>query len=297
MITVRDVNKKFGKIIALKNLNFQVNKGTIHGLIGTESSGKSTILLILSTFMRPDSGVAAINDIPLDKGHQIRKIIGFVPAIVHLPSEYTARSLITFTASLYGIRDSNRINGILKEMGIDAIADQSIDRFSPAMIRNVALAMAFVHDPDVLLLDEPMVGLDPVSQKRLKDLLLSSKKTVLITGQDLDTVDGLCNSVTILRKGSVIIDGELSSLRQKIGKGAIEIKVMDVNHIQTLLFEFQKQGEKATAEGKSVYIRYNNESEIPGIIRTAANAADIMDAKPVKLSIDDVFAKYNAERK
>lgn len=182
-------------------------------------------------------------------------------------------------------------------MGLDTIADQSIDRFSSAMVRNVALAIAFVHDPDVLLLDEPMAGLDPVSQKRLKDLLLFSNKTVLITGQDLDTVDGLCNSVTILKNGSVMIDDELSSLRQKIGKAAIEIKVMDENQIQKLLFEFQKQGGKATSEGKSVYIKYNKESEIPDIIRTAANAVEIMDAKPVKLSIDDVFAKYNAKSK
>jgi ABC-2 type transport system ATP-binding protein len=297
MITVRDINKKFGKIIALKNLNLQVNKGTIHGLIGTESSGKSTILSILSTLVRPDSGVVVINDIPLDKGHQIRKIIGFVPATVHLPPEYTARGLISFAASLHGMHDTNRINRILKDMGLDTIADQSIDRFSPAMVKNVALAIAFVHDPDVLLLDEPMAGLDPVSQKRLKYLLLSSNKTVLITGQDLDTVDGLCNSVTILKNGSVMIDDELSSLRQKIGKAAIEIKVMDENQIQKLLFEFQKQGGKATSEGKSVYIKYNKESEIPDIIRTAANSAEIMDAKPVKLSTDDVFAKYNAKSK
>ena len=297
MITVQNVNKKFGKIISLKNLNFQVKKGTIHGLIGPEASGKSTVLFILSTLMRPDSGVVTINDIPLGKGTQIRKIIGFVPATVHLPSEYTARGLITFAASLHGKRDTKRINGILKELGIDTIADQRIDRFSPAMVKNVAFAMAFVHDPDVLLLDEPMAGLDPVSQKRLKDFLLSSKKTVLITGQDLDTVDGLCSSVTIIQKGSVIIDGELSSLRQKMGKGAIEIKVLDVNQIQKLLFELQKQGGKATAEGESVYVRYSNESEIPGIIRTASNAADIMDAKPIKLSIDDVFAKYITESK
>ena len=297
MITVQNVSKKFGKIIALRNLNFQVKKGIIHGLIGPGTSGKSTVLFILSTLMRPDSGVVIINDIPLGKGSQIRKIIGFVPATVHLPSEYTARGLIGFAASLYGIRDNKRINGILKEMGIDTIADQSIDRFSPAMVKNVAFAMAFVHDPDVLLLDEPMAGLDPVSQKRLKDFLISSNKTVLITGQDLDTVDGLCSSVTIMQKGSVIIHDELSSLRQKMGKGAIEIKVLDVNHIQKLLFELQKHGGKATAEGESVYVRYSNESEIPGIIRTASNVADIMDAKPVKLSIDDVFAKYITESK
>ena len=297
MITVQNVNKKFGKIISLKNLNFQVKKGTIHGLIGPEASGKSTVLFILSTLMRPDSGVVTINDIPLGKGPQIRKLIGFVPATVHLPSEYTARGLITFAASLHGKRDTKRINGILKELGIDTIADQRIDRFSPAMVKNVAFAMAFVHDPDVLLLDEPMAGLDPVSQKRLKDFLLSSNKTVLINGQDLDTVDGLCSSVTIMQKGSVIIDGELSSLRQKMGKGAIEIKVLDVNQIQKLLFELQKQGGKATAEGESVYVRYSNESEIPGIIRTASNAADIMDATPIKLSIDDVFAKYITESK
>src|SRR3990170_5262533 len=128
MITVQNVNKKFGKITALTNLNFQVNKGTIHGIIGPEASGKSTILNIISTLMKPDSGVVTVNNIPLNKGSKIRKIIGYVPKIPHLPSEYTARSLVTFAASLHGIHDKNRINGILKEMGIDTVADQSIDR-------------------------------------------------------------------------------------------------------------------------------------------------------------------------
>ncbi len=295
MITVRNLNKKFGKTAALKNLSFQVKKGTIHGIIGPETSGKSTVLNILSTLTRPDSGEVRINDIPLERGSKIRKIIGFVPTTPHLPSEYTARSMIVFAASLHGIHDKNIINSILKQTGLDAIADQALDRFSPAMVKNVGFAMALVHNPQILLLDEPMAGLDPVSQKRLKELILGSNRTVLITGQDLETVDGLCSSVTVLQNGAVLVDGELSSLRQNIGKGAIEIKLYDISQMQKLLFEFQKQGVKATSSGESVYVQFNSESEVPNIIRIAANAADITDAKPVKLSIEDVFTKYNVE--
>ncbi|MCZ7362269.1 MAG: hypothetical protein O8C58_02855, partial [Candidatus Methanoperedens sp.] len=140
-------------------------------------------------------------------------------------------------------------------------------------------------------------GLDPVSQKRLKEFLISSNKTVLMTGRDMETVDGLCSSMTVLQNGCVLVDGDINSLRRSVGKGAIEIKLIDVNQTQKLLFELQKQGEKATASGESVYVQFNADSEIPNIIRIAANAAEIKDAKPVKLSIDDVFSKYKAECK
>ena len=297
MITVQNLNKKFGKITALNNLNLQVKKGTIHGIVGPEASGKSTLMNVLSTLMRPDSGKVTINNIPLGKGSQIRKIIGFVPRNPSLPLEYTARGLIAYAASLHGIRDNNSIISVLKQTGLDTVADQGIDRFSPSMIKNVAFAMALVHNPEVLLLDEPMTGLDPVSQKRLKEFLISSNKTVLMTGRDMETVDGLCSSMTVLQNGCVLVDGDINSLRRSVGKGAIEIKLIDVNQTQKLLFELQKQGEKATASGESVYVQFNADSEIPNIIRIAANAAEIKDAKPVKLSIDDVFSKYKAECK
>ncbi|MCZ7372186.1 MAG: ABC transporter ATP-binding protein [Candidatus Methanoperedens sp.] len=297
MITVQNLNKKFGKITALNNLNLQVKKGTIHGIVGPEASGKSTLMNVLSTLMRPDSGKVTINNIPLGKGSQIRKIIGFVPRNPSLPSEYTARGLVAYAASLHGIRDNNSIIRVLKQTGLDTVADQGIDRFSPSMIKNVAFAMALVHNPEVLLLDEPMTGLDPVSQKRLKEFLISSNKTVLMTGRDMETVDGLCSSMTVLQNGCVLVDGDINSLRRSVGKGAIEIKLIDVNQTQKLLFELQKQGEKATASGESVYVQFNADSEIPNIIRIAANAAEIKDAKPVKLSIDDVFSKYKAECK
>ncbi|GFO98041.1 Fe(3+)-transporting ATPase (3+)-transporting ATPase [groundwater metagenome] len=297
MIVARKLNKKYGKTIAIKDLDLHVKKGAIHGLIGPEACGKTTVLRLLSTLVRPDSGEATINNIPLGKGLHIRKIIGCVPKTPHLPNDYTARELVGFAASLHGIHDRNIIESIIKQTGLEAVADQRLDRFSQAMEKNVAFAMACVHNPLVLLLDEPMAGLDPVSQKRIKEFLLASSKTVLLTGQDLDTVDGLCNSVTVLRSGSVIVDGEMASLRQQIGKGAIEIKLYDAGQTQKLLFELEKNGVKVTVSGESIYVHYKNDSEIPDIIRIAASAADIMDARPVKISIDDIFAKYHPVEK
>jgi ABC-2 type transport system ATP-binding protein len=297
MIVARKLNKKYGKTRAIKDLDLYVKKGVIHGLIGPETCGKTTMLGILSTLVRPDSGEATINDIPLEKGLHIRKIIGYVPKTPHLPNDYTARELVEFAASLHGIHDRNIIKSILKQIGLESVADQTLDRFSQAMEKNVAFAMACVHDPLVLLLDEPMAGLDPVSQKRIWEFLLASSKTVLLTGHDLDTVDGLCKSVTVMRSGSCIVDGEMASIRQQIGKGAIEIKLYNVGQTQKLLFELEKSGAKVTVSGESIYVHYKNDSEIPGIIKIAAGAADIIDARPVKMSIDDIFAKYHPAEK
>ncbi|MDO8727776.1 MAG: ABC transporter ATP-binding protein [Candidatus Methanoperedens sp.] len=293
MIVARKLNKKYGKIRAIIDLDINVKKGTIHGLIGPEACGKTTMLRILSTLVRPDSGEVTINDVPLSKGIQIRKMIGFVPKTPHLPNDRTARELVTFAASLHGIHDAPIIESIMKQTGLEAVADQKLNRFSQVMEKNVAFAMAFVHDPSILLLDEPLAGLDPVSQKRIKEFLLASNKTVLLTGQDLDIADGLCNSVTVMKNGSNVVDGEMAIIRQQLGKGAIEIKLLDTGQTQKLLFELEKKGAKVTVSGESIYVHYENDHEIPGIIRAAANAADIKDARPVKLSIDDIFAKLH----
>lgn len=293
MIIARKLNKKFGKTRAIKDLDLNVKKGTIHGLIGPEASGKTSVLRILSTLIRPDSGEVMINNIPLGRGSHIRRITGYVPKTPQLPHDNNARELVSFAASLNGIYDRNIIDSIFKQTGLEAVADQTLDRFSPAMEKNVAFAIALVHNPMVLLLDEPMAGLDPVSQKRIREFLLASNKTVLLTGQDIDAIDGLCSSVTVLRSGSAVVDSEMSSLRQQIGKGTIEIKLIDVGQTQKLLFELEKNGAKVAVSGESVYVNYKSDTEIPGIIRIAANVADIMDARPVKISIDDIFSKYH----
>jgi ABC-type multidrug transport system ATPase subunit len=273
MIFARKLNKKYGKTRALIDLDIHVKKGTIHGLIGPEACGKTSVLRILSNLVRPDSGEVTMNGVPLSKGIQIRKMIGFAPKTPHLPNDRTARELVRFAASLHGIHDTSIIESIMKKTGLEAVADQKLNRFSQVMEKNVAFAMAFVHDPLILLLDEPLAG------------------------HDLEDVDGLCNSVTVMRSGSAIMDGEMAYIRQQIGKGAIEIKLFDTAQIQKLLFELEKKGAKVTVSGESIYVHYENDLEISGIIRSAANAADIKDARPVKISIDDIFAKFHPAEK
>lgn len=295
MIAIKNLNKRFGKIHALRNLNLDVKKGTVHGLIGPEASGKSTVLRILATLMKPDSGEVIINDVPIKKGWEIRKLIGYVPKTPHFPPDSTARELVTLTASLHGIRDESIVYHIIKQRGLESVADQTISRYSVSMKKNVAIAMALVHNPLVLLLDEPMTGLDPVSLKSLKKLLSSTNKTILITDKDFNNLEGICDSVTVLRNGSTVINDELTSIRKKIGKIALELKLYDVKQIQKLIFELEKESVNVTASGESVFIKFNSESEIPHIIRVAANAADIKEAKSMKITIDEIFGTFHEE--
>ncbi|MCX9014630.1 MAG: ABC transporter ATP-binding protein [Candidatus Methanoperedens sp.] len=295
MIVIKNLDKRFGKIHALRNLNLKVKKGTVHGLIGPEASGKSTVLRILATLMRPDSGAVTINGVPLKKGWEIRKLIGYVPKTPHFPPDSTARELVTLAASLHGIRDKSIIYHIIRQRGLESVADQSINRYSESMKKNVAIAMALVHNPPVLLIDDLTTGLDPVSLGSLKKLLSSTNKTVLITEKDFNNIEGICDSVTVLRNGSTIVNDELASIRQKVGKIALELKLYDVRQIQKLIFELEKESVKVTASGDSVFINFNSEAEIPNIIRVAANAADIKEAKSMKITIDEVFGTFNQE--
>lgn len=297
MIVVKNLNKRFGRIHAIKNLNLHVKKRTIHGLIGPEASGKSTVLRVLATLMRPDSGEVTINNVPLNRGLDIRNMIGYVPKIPHFHEDATARELVTFAAALHGIRDKSIVHHVLRQRGLDAVADQTINRYSDAMKKNVAIAMALVHNPPVLLLDEPMTGLDPISQRMLNKFLLTTSKTILITEKDLNTVEGLCDSVTVLRSGSIVVDGEMATLRQKIGKISLELKLYDASQTQKLLFELEKEGAKTTVSGDSVFINFDSEKEIPRIIRIAANIADIREATSTKISIDDIFGRFLTEEK
>ncbi|MDF1532732.1 MAG: ABC transporter ATP-binding protein [Methanosarcinales archaeon] len=298
MITVDGLFKKYGKTLALNDASLHVSEGTIHGLIGPNGAGKSTTLKILSTLVRPTKGEVSIGGVPLKKGRAIRQQIGVVPETPRLHEYLTAQEEIMSYARLSGLsraRATDRVNTVIKQLDLAMVQNQKISRFSTGMKKRVALALAMVADPPVLLLDEPMSGLDPVVRRQFKDTILGLEdKTVLVSDHDLYTVDELCTSVTILQQGRTLIEDNIDSLRQKVGKVSVEIKPRDPAQISYLAAELQQMGRVTSVdmETDSVVVSVNDpEKDIPEVIRMAAIFTEIVEARPSRISLEEIFIK------
>ena len=298
MITADGLLKKYGSTTALDNASLHVKEGTIHGLIGPNGAGKSTTIKILSTLIRPDRGEVSIGDIPLKNGRAIRHQIGVVPETPRLHEYLTAREEITAYARISGMgktQTAQRVSSVLEELDIRAVANQKISRYSTGMKKRVALALAMVTDPPVLLLDEPMSGLDPVVRRQFKDTILGLEgKTVLVSDHDLYTVEELCTSVTILQQGRTLIEDNIDSLRAKVGKVSVEIKPQDPAQISNLAAELQQMSRVTSAEVEKdrVVASVNDpEKDIPEVIRMAAIFTEITEARPSKISLEEIFIK------
>ena len=298
MITADGLLKKYGSTTALDNASLHVKEGTIHGLIGPNGAGKSTTIKILSTLIRPDRGEVSIGDIPLKNGRAIRHQIGVVPETPRLHEYLTAHEEITAYARISGMgktQIAQRVSSVLEELDMRAVANQEISRFSTGMKKRVALALAMVTDPPVLLLDEPMSGLDPVVRRQFKDIILGLEdRTILVSDHDLFTVEELCSTVTILKEGRTLIENDIESLRKDVGKVSVELKPSDPDKIDDLASELRQMSRVSSVEVTREWIIASvtdPDTDIPEVIRQASVYTDITEARPSKISLEEIFIK------
>ncbi len=298
MITADGLLKKYGSTTALDNASLHVKEGTIHGLIGPNGAGKSTTIKILSTLIRPDRGEVNIGDIPLKNGRAIRHQIGVVPETPRLHEYLTAREEITAYARISGMgktQTAQRVSSVLEELDIKAVANQEISRFSTGMKKRVALALAMITDPPVLLLDEPMSGLDPVMRRQFKDIILGLEdRTILVSDHDLFTVEELCSTVTILKEGRTLIENDIESLRNEVGKVSVELKPSDPGKIDDLADELRQMSRVSSVEATREWVIASvadPDTDIPEVIRQASVYTDITEARPSKISLEEIFIK------
>lgn len=223
MITIKNITKTFGKKIAVDDLSFCAEPGVITGLIGGNGSGKSTTMRMIATLLKQDSGTIIINGIdtiknPIDARKQIGILLG---GDVSLYDRLTARENILYFADLQGMDDQAAQNS-LKELsdllGMDEFLDRRVAGFSRGMRQKVAFARSIIHDPDVLLLDEPSTGLDINSIKDVQDFILfckQRKKTIILSTHNAHEMETLCDNIVFIDEGKVIAEGKKEELLKK----------------------------------------------------------------------------------
>ena len=204
---------------SLKNVSFQVQKGEIFGLLGTNGAGKSTAISVLCGLLKPTSGFVKVLDFELPEyANQLKSKIGVVPQDIALYPELTARENLRFFGGMYDLSSNElklKIDYYLEKLGLSQFANRSVGKFSGGMKRRVNLIAGILHDPQLLFLDEPTVGIDIQSKIAIRNLLIELKtnnKTIVYTSHDLDEAQSLCDSVLLLDVGEVILSGNTSHI-------------------------------------------------------------------------------------
>ncbi len=218
MLKVENISKRYGDFLALKDASFELKKGEILGLIGENGAGKSTIIKILSGLIEPTSGRVEYFGMDFFSNREvIKKRIGYLPEVDSLYENMNAIEYLTFFASLYDIPEREAKKRIVRLINMLKFpADKPLSEFSKGMKRKVSIARTLVHDPDVLIYDEPTGGLDPSTSLFIANFMKELKengKAVLFSAHNMYYVESVCDKVIILKRGEVLYYGDLEELR------------------------------------------------------------------------------------
>ena len=224
-ISVTNIIKTFGTQKALNNVSFSIKKGEIVGFLGPNGAGKSTMMKILTTYSRADDGEAAVNTFDVvDQKSEVQKCIGYLPEHNPLYLDMYVKEYLHFNASVYGV-PKDQIALVIDKTGLSPEAHKKIGQLSKGYRQRVGLAAALLHDPEVLILDEPTTGLDPNQLLEIRKLILDigKQKTILLSTHIMKEVEAVCDRVIIINKGELVADKKLTELRTS-GEQIIEVE-------------------------------------------------------------------------
>lgn len=221
MIEVNNLTKLFGELTAVNNISFKVNKGEFYGLLGPNGAGKSTTIQILSGLFSPDKGTFSINGKTPDQHQAFKKSIGVVPQELSLYDELTIDENLRFWGKLNGVTGvelKNRIAETLAFIQLEKRRTSRVKHLSGGMKRRVNIAAALIHNPEVIFMDEPTVGIDPQSRNMMYEMLeqlKEEKRTIVYTSHYMEEVERLSTRIGIIDEGKIITEGTLEEIREK----------------------------------------------------------------------------------
>src|SRR5437588_10250772 len=221
-VVARDLVRVFGQKIAVNHLNLTVERGEFFGFLGPNGAGKSTTIKMLTGLLRPTSGTAFVGGVHVWKDPiQARSLMGVLPEYLNLYERLTGREFLTFAGHMYGVPDVDirkRAEELLNVLTLSDDADKLVIDYSVGMRKKVALAAALIHRPQVLFLDEPFEGIDPVSSRVIRDILHDATRhgtTVFFSSHIMEVVERLCTRVGIINQGKLVAEGTLQELRAR----------------------------------------------------------------------------------
>jgi len=278
-------------ILALDGLDLDVRPGELFGLLGPNGAGKTTTVKILLGLTRPTSGEARLFGIPSAQPASRRRV-GYLPEGHRFPGYLTARETLAIFGRMSGLDRAalrTRVQPLLERVGLGAWKDVRVKKFSKGMTQRLGLAAALVHDPDVLLLDEPTDGVDPVGRREIRDLLreeASRGRAILVNSHLLSEIEQTCDRVAVLRSGRVVAQGTIAELTATTARYRMKVAPVD----EMLLEAVRATGAEVTRVNGHLELSARDLEQLNAVVdRVRARGVLLSELAPMRASLEDVF--------
>lgn len=297
MIEVHDLTKNYGAVTAVKGVTFAANPGQVTGFLGPNGAGKTTTMRILTGFLPPTAGKATVAGFDVfDQSMQVRQHVGYLPESVPLYRDMTTLGYLMYIAEIRGVKQRrDRAMDVLKRVALEHRANSHIRALSKGMRQRVGLAQALIHDPEVLILDEPTIGLDPIQVMELRDLVrdLGHDHTVLFSTHILSEAEQVCDKVVIIHQGNIVAQGAPLELRTHLERGG-RILVRVDTPIDEVLPVIQNIPEvnsaQAAVDGIIVTPDSADVDPRPAIARAVVEQGwNLMELRPAAVNLEEIF--------
>ncbi|MCG8406474.1 MAG: ABC transporter ATP-binding protein [Phycisphaerales bacterium] len=291
-VELLDAAKTYGKTIqALRGVNVQVGRGEIFGLLGPNGAGKSTLVKIMMTVIKPDRVRGTVLGQPV--GHRATMArIGYLPEAHRFPAYLTGAQLLDYFAALAKVSRSDRRGRaarLLERVGMSQWANTKISKYSKGMLQRLGIAQALMNDPDLVVLDEPTDGLDPIGRRHVRELLLELKaagKTIFLNSHLLSELEQVCDRVVILVAGSVAKQGTLGELMQH----TLEYRIVAEGDLSKRDGEIKRLGGRI--DGDTITLDHQNRAKVNEVIDLLRSGGHLIESvTPKRFSLEDIFVE------
>ena len=308
VLETKELTRKFGELTAVKKLSLQVNEGEVFGFLGPNGAGKTTSINMICGLLAPTSGEVILKGQPMVNGSRdLRRVVGMCPQSIVLWERLTCMEQLEFMGQMYDLPAAQAHewgSQLLKELGLEDKRNSLARTLSGGMQRRLNLAMALVHDPELVVLDEPEAGLDPQSRVKVREYIqsLARKKTVIITTHNMDEAERLADRIAIIDHGELLVQDTPEKLKQSLGEGdLVEVRLENGTH--------DPAEAQAALTRLGSHVTYNAETQLLKIraLNAVGNLAEILEAlrhagfKPGEVNIhantlEDVFIQLTGRR-
>ena len=304
MIEVKDLQKSYGDLIAVDRVSFSAGAGTVFGLLGPNGAGKSTTISCLSGLLKPTAGSVSVGGFDLARDAvKAKASLGIVPQELAIYEDLSARDNLAYWGAAYGLKGDKlkqRVDHVLNRIGLADRAGDLPKKYSGGMKRRLNFGCGLVHEPAVLLLDEPTVGVDPQSRERLFDLVREEKAKgtcVLYTTHYMEEAEKLCDELAIIDHGKIIAAGTLNGLRSEFGGNDI-IQLsgsFELSSVETVLAELKAELLSLTTEVLMITIR-DGARNLPAVLQAiSSTGAEIRDTRLSEPNLESLFLKLTGK--
>lgn len=309
MIRIENLTKYYGSVRAVNSINFQVGEGEILGFLGPNGAGKSTTLKILTCYLAPTEGNVLIDQYNIyEHSREIRELIGYLPENNPLYLDMTVYDYLRFIGELRGLDQkafNKSLRNVIDKCGLTGVVSKPIYTLSKGYRQRVGLAQAILHDPKILILDEPTAGLDPNQIIEIRDLIkeLGKEKTLILSSHILQEVQAVCNRIVIINKGDIVADGTLEDLKAGMqGKNRLNIELIatdfDAQQFTQNLPEISIVSVSQKENYLSLIVEYSSDQDLRSDIYNLIKTKDwvILEMHREVISLEDLFRTLTIDR-